>query len=92
MSGLGGHQQESWVLIHVMRKVEIGKEACKTKEKKKPSRNTMKKEKGMMKLMWSDTTVPGTRLEDTREQEEGSYNSGRTMRCPQATVLGGYRK
>ena len=42
MSGLGGHQQESWVLIHFTRKVEIGKEACKTKgEKKKNPAETL---------------------------------------------------
>lgn len=41
MSGLGGHQQESWVLIHAMRKAEIWKEACKTNKEKKPSRNTV---------------------------------------------------
>ena len=43
MSGLGGHQQKSWVLICVMRKVEIRKEHAKqTKKKKKQnSRNTV---------------------------------------------------
>ena len=95
MSGLGGHQQESWVLIHFMRKVEIGKEACKTKggKKKKPSRNTVWKRRkewwnwcGQILQCWEPD------WEDTREQEEGTYNSGRTMRCPQATVFGGYRK
>lgn len=65
MSGLGGHQQKSWVLICVMRKVEIRKEHAKqTKKKKNKTAETLyeKEEKGMMKPVWSDTTVLRTRL------------------------------